>query len=236
MTAFERGAVVRIGDDNDHSWVRSKFLAGLSDAALRQLLDAGRLRHIGPKKDIIVRGENADHLFLLKKGRARSYVLTEDGGEIVLLWSVPGEVLGLVSLLPTPPNYMASTTTVTACDFLVWDHDTLRKLAAEHPQIMENGFRIALQHINAYMRRHVNLVTKSAESRLASRLIQLATTAGEVGNSGITIDITNEALSSLSDIGYFTTSRILSKWEHDGMLAKHRGKVTLLAPESLMAA
>jgi len=236
VTAFERGAVVRIGDDNDHSWVKSKFLAGLSDAALRQLLDAARPRHIAPKKDVILRGEHSDHLFLLKKGRARSYILTEDGGEIVLLWSVPGEVLGLASLLPSPPNYMANTSTVTACDFLVWDHDTLRKLAAEHPQIMENGFRLALQHIAAYMRRHVNLVTKSAESRLANRLIQLATTAGEVGNSGITIDITNEALSSLSDIGYFTTSRILSKWEHDGMLAKHRGGVTLLAPESLMAA
>jgi len=236
VTAFERGAVVRTGDDNDHSWVKSKFLAGLSDEALRQLLDAARLRHIGAKKDVLARGEPAGHLFLLKKGRARSYILTEEGGEIVLLWSAPGEVLGLASLLPTPPNYMANTTTVTACDFLVWDHDTLRKLASVHPQIMENGFRLALQHIAAYMRRHVNLVTKSAESRLANRLIQLATTAGEVGNAGITIDITNEALSSLSDIGYFTTSRILSKWEHDGMLSKHRGGVTLLAPESLMAA
>ena len=77
---------------------------------------------------------------------------------------------------------------------------------------------------------------KTTLLRLANRLIQLATSAGEVRNSGITIDITNEALSSLSDIGYFTTSRILSKWEHDGMLSKHRGGVTLLAPESLMAA
>jgi CRP-like cAMP-binding protein len=47
---------------------------------------------------------------------------------------------------------------------------------------------------------------------------------------------TTAQLSSLSDVGYFTTSRILSKWEHDGMLSKKRGRVTLLAPESLMAA
>jgi CRP-like cAMP-binding protein len=60
--------------------------------------------------------------------------------------------------------------------------------------------------------------------------------AGEVGSSGISVDITNEQLSSLSDVGYFTTSRILSKLEHDGMLSKKRGRVTLLAPESLMAA
>jgi CRP-like cAMP-binding protein len=101
---------------------------------------------------------------------------------------------------------------------------------------MENGFRLALHHLAIYMKRHVNLVTKSAESRLANQLIQLATSAGEVGSSGINVDITNEQLGSLSDVGYFTTSRILSKWEHDGMLSKKRGRVTLLAPESLMAA
>jgi CRP-like cAMP-binding protein len=86
------------------------------------------------------------------------------------------------------------------------------------------------------MKRHTNFLTKSAASRLANQLIQLATSAGEVGSSGINVDITNEQLSSLSDVGYFTTSRILSKWEHDGMLSKKRGRITLLAPESLMAA
>jgi CRP-like cAMP-binding protein len=227
---------VRAGENSDISWTKSKFLAGLSDAAVRQLLDSARVRHMAPKKDVIVKGEPPDHIFLLKIGRTRSYILAEDGSEIVLLWATPGEVLGLVSLLPSPPNYMVNTTTVTACDCLVWDHDTIRKLATEHPQIMENGFRLAIYHLTTYMRRHVNFVTKSAASRLANQLIQLATSSGEVGSSGINIDITNEQLSSLADVGYFTTSRILSKWESEGMLSKERGRVTLLAPESLMAA
>jgi CRP/FNR family transcriptional regulator, nitrogen oxide reductase regulator len=227
---------MRAGGNSHISWTKSKFLAGLSDAALRQLLDAARLRHIVPNKHLIVQGEHPDHIFLLKIGRTRSYIVAEDGREIVLLWATPGEVLGLASLLPSPPNYMANTTTVTACDCLVWDHDTIRKLANQHPQIMENGFRLALHHLATYTKRHVNFVTTSAASRLAKQLIHLATSAGEVGRSGINVDITNEQLSSLSDVGYFTTSRILSKWEHDGMLSKKRGRVTLLAPESLMAA
>jgi CRP-like cAMP-binding protein len=101
---------------------------------------------------------------------------------------------------------------------------------------MENGFRLALYHLAAYMKRHVNFVSKSAASRIANQLIHLATSAGEVGNSGIYVDITNKQLSSLSDVGCITASRILSKWEHDGMLSKKHGRITLLAPESLMAA
>ena len=227
---------MRSVDESSVAWVRSKFLAGLGDAVVRQLLDTALIRHFAPKEDVIVRGGQPDYLFLIKTGRARSYVVTEDGNQIVVLWATPGEALGLASLLPSPPAYLVNTTTVTACVCLVWDHHTVRKLATEHPQIMENSFRVALYHLGAYMKRHVNLVTKSAESRLANQLIQLATSAGEVQNSGIKIDITNEQLSSLSDIGYFTTSRILSKWEHDGMLSKERGCLTLLAPESLMSA
>ena len=227
---------MRAGDNSYIAWVRSKFLAGLSDTAVRQLLDTARLRHIAPNKNVIVQGEHPDLMFLLKAGRMRSYILAEDGRDIVLLWSTPGEVLGLVSLLPSPPNYMANTTTVTACDCLVWDRDTIRTLATEHPQIVENGFRLALYHLATYMKRHVNFVTKSAASRIANQLIHLATSTGEVGSSGIYVDITNEQLSSLCDVGRFTARRILSKWEHDGMLSKKHGRITLLAPELLMAA
>jgi Crp-like helix-turn-helix domain len=48
--------------------------------------------------------------------------------------------------------------------------------------------------------------------------------------------MTNEQLSSLSEVSPFTASRLLSKWERDGKLFKQRGRVTLLAPESLMIA
>jgi CRP-like cAMP-binding protein len=86
------------------------------------------------------------------------------------------------------------------------------------------------------MNRHVDIVTKSAESRLADVLLHLATEGGEVRPSGVEIDITNEHLSSLSDISPFTASRLLSKWERDGRLSKQRGRITLRTPESLMVA
>lgn len=229
------GVVVRKNDENDKfSWVRSKFLACLGDTPLRELLDAAQICHVAPKKQIIVSGSQPDHLFLLKTGRARCYILTEDGHELIMLWATPGEVLGLVSLLPNPPAYMANTATVSACDFLVWNHVTIRQLATKHPLIMDNGFRIALYHMKAYMKRHTNIVTKSAKARLADCLIKLATSTGEIDEAGIQINITNEQLSSLSDISYFTTSRLLSKWEDKGIVFKGRGYITLLDSESLM--
>jgi CRP-like cAMP-binding protein len=140
------------------------------------------------------------------------------------------------SLLANPPAYMASAKTVSACQFLVWTHATIRRLAKAHPLLTENGLRLALDYLNAYMNRHVGVVSKNAESRLAEALVHLATEAGQVPPTGVEIDITNEQLSSLADISPFTASRLLSKWERDGKLSKKRGRVTLQAPESLMLA
>jgi len=223
-------------DENYACLIKSKLFAGLQDSVLRQIAQAAQVRHFEPKMNIVHKGGRPDHLFILHKGRARSYILTESGSEVLVLWVVPGVVLGLVSLLPDPPNYMVNATAVASCEFLVWDHGTVRRLAKAYPQLTENSFRLALHYLATYMKRHANLVTGTAESRLAQTLLQLSTEAGEVLPSGIVIDITNEQLSSLSDISFFTASRILSKWEHEHKISKQRGRVTLLAPEALIAA
>lgn len=217
-------------------WLRkSKLFRGLSDSNLQEIFDAGSLRQVGPKTNVIVAGEKSTHLFLLQSGRARSYLLTESGSEVVLLWVVPGGVLGLASLLADAPNSPMHAMAVTDCEFLVWDRDALRRLVKAYPELKENGFRLALHYLKRYMRRHVNIVTKSAESRLAQRLLELGSEAGVVESQGIAIDITNEQLSSLSDISPFTASRLLSRWEHENWLTKERGRVTLLDPDELEA-
>ena len=221
--------------DSFRSLMKSKLFAGLEESALMEIFRAGRSIHFPPRTNVIVPGIKPGHLFFLRAGRARSYILTESGSEVVLLWVVPGGVLGLASLLPDPPTCLINASTITECEFLIWDHDTLRRLAKAYPQLTENGLRLALHYLRRYMKRHVNIVTKSAESRLAQRLLHLASEAGVVEPSGIAVDITNEHLSSLSDISPFTTSRLLSRWEHEHWLTKERGRVTLLAPEDLEA-
>jgi CRP/FNR family transcriptional regulator, nitrogen oxide reductase regulator len=225
----DRGSVPRL--TQNAKW---KLFAGLDATALQRVVCESQSRRIAPKTDVAISGMHPDNLYLLQGGRAQSYILTESGVEVALLWAVPGDVIGLVSLLSNPPTYMANTTTVTECEFLVWDHSTIRRLAKAYPKIIENGFRMALQYLGGYMKRHSSVMTKSAEARLAQVLLQLANEAGEVKSSGIVVDITNERLSSLSDISSFTASRLLSKWERDGKISKERGRVTLRAPEALI--
>ena len=156
----------------------ARVFTGLNDTVIQQILGAAKVRHIAPKKDVTIRGGRPEHLFLLQVGRARSYMLTMSGSEVLLSWKVPGDIVGLASLLPNPPAYMVNATTVSECKFLVWDHDTIRRLARVYPQLSENGFRLALHYLRMHIDRHVNILTKSAETRLAEVLHRLASQVG----------------------------------------------------------
>jgi CRP/FNR family cyclic AMP-dependent transcriptional regulator len=222
-------------ENNLHaSLLKSKLFAGLPDTSIRKILHVVRVRRIAPQANVIVAGGWPENLFLLRRGRARCYALAETGHEVVLAWMNPGFILGLVTLLRNPARYMVNATTISECEFMVWTHKDIHRLAAEYPLLLENSLRLALEYLNKYMTRHLEVVTKSAESRLARTLGQLASSSGEVHSSGIAIEITNEQLSSLSDVSLYTASRILAKWQRQRKLVKQRGRVTLLAPETLM--
>ena len=51
---------------------------------------------------------------------------------------------------------------------------------------------------------------------------------------GLEFEITNERLSSLADVGYYTTSRLLNKWKRVGAITKDRGKIIVLRPEKML--
>jgi CRP/FNR family transcriptional regulator, nitrogen oxide reductase regulator len=214
--------------------VKSRFLAGLEPAAVAAVLAGAKIRQIAAKQIILSGGEPAAHLFLLRKGRARYYMLTKTGDEVLLQWLLPGDVFGLGTLLKHPPNYIGSAEALSRCELLTWEHATVRKLASIYPQLAENALRIVLHYLKGYADRHVGLITKNSGQRLAGTLLNLGHRTGKVLPHGVEIEATNEQLSALSDISLFTTSRLLSGWEREGTVSKTRGRVLVHSPEALV--
>jgi CRP/FNR family transcriptional regulator, nitrogen oxide reductase regulator len=212
----------------------SNFLAGLEKRVMHAILAAAQIRRISAKHIITAEGDRATHLFLVQSGQARFYHLTKQGELVVLAWLVPGDVIGLVALLTSPLAYMASAEATSDCELLVWNRSVIRKLAARYPLLGENGLHMALRYLRDYINRHIGLVTKTAEERLAETLLKLGDQSGKVHPDGIEIRATNDQLAALADISEFTASRVLSNWVRAGTVSKGRGRVLLHAPEALM--
>lgn len=214
----------------------SSLLAGLKRPLAHAILAAAHLQRIPARKNISTEGCRATRLFLIQKGRARFCHLTKQGELITLSWLVPGDVTGLVAILKSPPPYVATAEATSDCEILVWEHSVIRKLISLHPVLAENAFRIGLDYLRISMERHIGLVTKTAETRLAEALVRLVDQCGQFRLDGIEIPATNDELSALADVTPFTASRVLSSWARSGTISKRRGRVVLRAPEALMMA
>jgi CRP-like cAMP-binding protein len=213
----------------------SDLLKGLEQPAARAILASAEIHRVSAKHNISTGGEAATHLFLLRRGRVHYYHLTKEGKSVLLAWLMPGDVIGLAAMLTAPSTYMATAKATSDCELLAWKHPVLRNLVTRYPLLTENGLQIALGYLRGYVGRHIGLVTKTAEERLAETLLRLADRTGDVVSSGgIEIRATNDELGALADITSFTTCRILSSWVRSGIVSKGRGRVLVQSPEALI--
>jgi CRP/FNR family transcriptional regulator, nitrogen oxide reductase regulator len=213
----------------------SRFLGGINGHCREEILGSAQYRRISPTETVIQAGAKATHLFLVATGSATYYRLTRQGDELLLRWLIPGDVFGLATLLKHPAAYMGSVQAGKGCEVYAWKHASLCELSNAYPQLAVNALQITLGYLSDYAKRHADLVTETAEQRLANTLIDLGLRLGRPHQAAVQVDITNEQLGSLADVSRFTASRILSKWERKGAMARGRGKILIRSPEKLLS-
>jgi CRP-like cAMP-binding protein len=214
--------------------VASQIFAGINEDAIAEIVAAAQPRKVTAKRMILTAGEKATHLFVQRAGTGRYFRLTRTGEEVVLQLLGPGDTFGIGALLKNPCPYIGSAEATSDVEVLVWEHASIRKFAALYPELADNALRIVLQYLKQYVNRHVGLVTKTAEQRLADTLLNLGHRTGRTIPTGVQVDVTNGELGALADISSFTASRLLSGWERQGAVSKSRGKVLIHSPEALV--
>src|SRR5208337_5689734 len=102
-------------------------------------LAAATQRRLCANSVVTNQGESAQHFFLLRRGRGKFFYVTAGGRRILLHWFVPGEIFGVMSLMPSPSSYLVSTEMVRDSVVLVWDRATIRDLVARYPTLAVNA-------------------------------------------------------------------------------------------------
>jgi CRP/FNR family transcriptional regulator, nitrogen oxide reductase regulator len=178
-------------------------------------------------------GHPADHLFLLTKGLARYFTITETGRKLLFQWLGPGELFGGLTVLSIRSSYLLSTETVTDTSVLVWDRATIRGLIARYPRLLENALLGASDFVAWHLASQIALACHTARQRVAQVLVTLARTIGKKAPGGIALHITNEELANAANVTPFTASRLISEWQRNHALVKRRGNLLLLSAEGL---
>jgi CRP-like cAMP-binding protein len=214
---------------------RARFLEGLTASQIRAVLAAARQRTISPNQVVHHEGDEANHLFLLVTGLAAGYKATFAGRKLFLRWISPGDAFGLATLQTTPHRYAITVQAVREVSVLAWERVSALALVSQIPRLRENAYAVTRDYLVALGDLLVVRSSQTVQQRLARILLESARQIGHSGRDGIELVLTNEQLAEMADSSLFTVSRQLSEWQRQGILAKRRGKILLLAPKRLDA-
>lgn len=225
-------------DDGDE--LRFCSTCAFSDACLEQGYDKARLRelhtlveHAAPYRageHIFREGDDFNSIAAIRAGTVKTYVTDLEGREHVHGFFLPGEFIGLNAIATAhyPCNAVALNT-VLLCRF---SFPRLALLASRMPGLQDRLFRLLSEDIGK-----ASLLTGdfSAEERMAAFLVVLSRRYVACGLSERQLHLAM----SRSDIANYlrlaaeTVSRLLKRFQDDGVIKVDRRNVDLVDPTAL---
>ncbi len=177
-------------------------------------------RHYQPGQVIYLQDSPADEFYYLVRGKARSYISSQAGGERILTIHHAGDLMGEASFFDACPR-VSSAVAVTECAIISVDQETLDRVFQKHSDLALPMLRYLARTVRL-LSHHVDEATfLPASQRLARHL--LAET-----REGVPFPCTHEELGFAIGVSRVTVSRLLADFSRRGLLQTGYGSVTVL--------
>lgn len=178
----------------------------------------------------------ADRIFILKHGRVKLYQLSEDGQQVMMRVMTPGILIAAIGLVEGAV-YPVSAEAAEACKVVYWSHETMLNYVERFPKLALNAMKVLAGHVREFQNRYRELATERVERRLARTVLRLANQVGRKTEEGVLLDLplTRQDLAEMSGTTLYTVSRILSKWESQGLVHAERERILIRFPHGLVS-
>ena len=239
-TAFPRVDRHIVADDGDT--LRFCSTCAFSQACLSQGMDKNALmdlhvlvEHVGPLhagEHVFRAGDPFEAIAAVRTGTVKTYTVDREGREHVLGFHLPGEVIGLNAIdTDTYPCNAVALDTVMLCRF---SFPKISVLAARLPGLQQHLFRLLSRDIG-----NAALLSGdwSADERMAAFLIGLSQRLAARGFSPNRFQLTmaRTDIANYLRLAPETVSRVLKRFQDDGLLKVDRRELELIGRGQLEA-
>lgn len=178
-------------------------------------------------------GDSLDSLFVIRSGSVRTVQPGSEGEDQVIGFHMPGELVGLDAVSDDRHHCTAialERTSVCAIPF-----DRLQEVAGRIPGLQRQFLRIISREM---IRDHEHLLAlgrRTARERLALFLHALSMRLSKSGHDGLDfhLSMSRDDMANYLGLALETVSRLLSKFDEDGVLHVDRRRVRILQPNRL---
>src|SRR5205085_11211633 len=171
---------------------RAHLFGGLPEAELRRVISVARRRRFGRNEIVFHRGDPADMLHLVARGRFASRVTTQLGETVTVAVQGAGEAFGELALVE--PDAKRSTTVVAleAGETYAVGRDEFTGVRDRYPAVNDVLVQLLAQRLRRQSELLVEALFVPAEARVLRRVVELA------GLYGGEIPLTQEDIAGLA--------------------------------------
>ena len=210
------------------------LLADLPAADVRELLSVAHRRTFRRGEVVFHRGDPAESLHLVVRGRFAARVSTPVGDNVLLSVVGPGEAFGELALLLPEVRRSATVSALEDAETRSVLRTDFERLQRTHPGVKDVLLRLLAEQLRAASERIVEAHYVDAETRIRRRLCSLAATYAADGGDPV-VPLTQEDLAAMAGTSRATVNRVLREEEKRGAVSLQRGRVTLLDASDLGA-
>lgn len=192
-----------------------------------------RRRPVGRQVALFHQGEPMSSIYAVRSGSVKSTTLAADGGEQITGFHLPGELIGLDAIATGTHGCTATALeTSSVCEL---PFDQLDALSGQIPGLRRQLLRLTAREIQHDQRALLMLGQKSAEQRLATLLLNLSARLQQRGLSAtqFRLSMPRGDIANYLGLAVETVSRLLARFQEQGLLQVTGREVTLLDPTRL---
>ncbi|MDQ3240338.1 MAG: Crp/Fnr family transcriptional regulator [Actinomycetota bacterium] len=206
--------------------MESSLLAALPEPDRLRLRQVARRRVFARGEVVFHRGDPADTLHLIVKGRFAVRITTPLGDTAVLTVLSPGEFFGELALLGEAPR-SATVAALEPGETLSIHRIDFEALRTRHPQATDFLIEALAKQVRRLSEHLIEALYVPADTRVVRRVREMHVLYGD-GAPETVIPLTQEELADLAGTSRATVNRVLRRAERRGAVRLSRGKVVVV--------
>lgn len=213
------------------------FRLALSRTETAALEERATRRTFARGQALCHRGQVADRVMILTKGRVKVSSTTAAGREVVLAFLAPGELLGELGAIDGAPR-SASIVALETVEVLALAPCDFQCFLAQHPAVVAALLRTLSERLRDSDLKRIEFAALDALGRVAMRLLELCERFGEAsdGHVDVLLPLSQEELAGWAGASREAVARALHTMRSLGWIQTSRRRIRVLDVPALRRA
>lgn len=204
---------------------------GLSEADVAELTAVAIDKEYSRNAAVITQGELSGSLYLIKSGRVKVSINSENGKEVILSFLGAGEYFGEMSLFDDAPR-SATVTTIEKTVLSVLSKHDFRRCITASPQIALHVIRDLIKRLRQADQKIESLASLDVYNRVLKTLLSLSS-VNDRGHWVVRQKLSQQELANLVGASREMVNRILKTLSESGVIEIIDKTITILQPDIL---